>query len=89
MQDTNADEQQRDRLQTAQHTGRLGMWFQPLRDGSLSWDEHMYRLCGVGAEQAPPSIASVLQRIHPDDDPGALDAASATTGPSRSTPPAS
>lgn len=53
------------RLNEAQHTAQIGSW-RYLPDGSLTWSDAMYALYRMPRD-VPPTHASVLAVIHPDD----------------------
>ncbi len=67
----------KERLETAQDFGRLGLWERDLPLGKGHWDPHMFRLWGFDPRDGVPDFELVAKRIHPDDRPGELYRASA------------
>jgi PAS domain S-box-containing protein len=65
----------------AEELGQIGSWDWNAATGDLRWSDNCYRLFGLEPNQLPPTIESVLSRIHPDDVDrvaGNLDRAAAT-----------
>ena len=56
-----------ERLSEAQALARLGSWELDLATGRQEWSDEMYRLFGVDRTAAAATGASILDRIHPDD----------------------
>ena len=55
------------RLMQAQHIAKLGSWRLEQADGTLSWSTEMYRIFGVDSATFAPTVASVMEMVHPDD----------------------
>lgn len=53
--------------QRASDPVRLGSWFADLRTGERSWSDGLHRLLGVEPGDAPATLATILERAHPDD----------------------
>jgi len=58
--------QERRRLQAALAAASAGVW-EITPDGKLFWDENFYRLVGLEPKTDPPSSATFLSMIHPED----------------------
>jgi diguanylate cyclase (GGDEF)-like protein len=56
-----------ERLAEAQAVARLGSWELDLFTGRQVWSDELYRLFAVDPDAAAVSAASILDRIHPDD----------------------
>lgn len=54
------------RLSLSQDVGQIGIWDLDLKSGALWWSPSFYALTGFAPDH-PPSIAAVLDRIHPAD----------------------
>ena len=48
------------------HPG-IGVWEYDLRDQSLIWDQHMYRIYGISEESFPGAYEAWSNGLHPDD----------------------
>jgi PAS domain S-box-containing protein len=60
-------EESRTLLQVALDATGLGIWtFEPAT-GNGSWDETSRRIFGASADEGPPTMTLIEQRIHPDD----------------------
>ena len=53
-------------LSESQRLGHIGSWLYDLT-GPMEWSEEFYRLFGVSPDKVIPSVASLLNLIHPDD----------------------
>lgn len=60
-----------ERLQAATRAGIVGIWEWDIVNRTLIWDEVMYRLYGIRAENFPLTPGNWLKRLHPDDQPTA------------------
>jgi PAS domain S-box-containing protein len=54
-------------LSGAQRIAHLGSWQLDLTDGSMTWSEEMYRICGVERGSIDTHHQSFLDRFHPED----------------------
>jgi PAS domain S-box-containing protein len=59
----NSEEQ----LSRAQHIARVGSWGMDLDDGRFTWSLEMFRILEVDPNECKPSLATLLQHVHPDD----------------------
>ena len=60
-------EESRQRLALATQSADIGVWQWDLKNDSLEWDEHMYRLYGRSQETGPVTYAAWESWVHPDD----------------------
>jgi diguanylate cyclase (GGDEF)-like protein/PAS domain S-box-containing protein len=61
-----AGEEERQRLDEAQHIAGLGSFEHDLTTDALQASPQMYRLLGLPASE-PMTIAAIMERVHPDD----------------------
>jgi len=54
-------------LAGAQRIAHLGSWQWVLFDGSMSWSDELFRICGLEPSTIPASHQAFLDRIHPQD----------------------
>lgn len=54
------------RLSLSHEVGQIGIWDLDLKSGALWWSPSFYTLCAFPTDQRP-SVAAVLDRIHPAD----------------------
>lgn len=57
------------RLAEAQALARLGNWDLDLATGASAWSAEQFRLLGLDPGRDPPTVATFLRRIHPEDLP--------------------
>jgi two-component system cell cycle sensor histidine kinase/response regulator CckA len=55
------------KLAEAQQIARLGSWEWEIAADHVTWSAELYRIHGVGRDDAPTSYAAYLGRVHPDD----------------------
>jgi PAS domain S-box-containing protein len=55
------------RLALALDAARMGSWYWSVEGDTLSWDEHLRRLYGLGADDVVTGYEQFLARVHPDD----------------------
>lgn len=56
-----------DQLNQAQRIAHLGSWSMDLITKSATWSAEVYRILELDPAQDPPSHASFIKRVHPDD----------------------
>jgi len=54
-------------LKQAQATAHLGSWDYDMSTGKLLWSDELYRIYGVSPDKFTPSVETLLNLIHPDD----------------------
>jgi two-component system cell cycle sensor histidine kinase/response regulator CckA len=59
--------QSQERLQLALRAARMGTWHWDLGTGLLTWDEGVYQLYGLDAQQPVTRHEQFLERVHPDE----------------------
>jgi diguanylate cyclase (GGDEF)-like protein/PAS domain S-box-containing protein len=59
-------------LSDAQELAALGMWELDVRAGRLIWSDEMFRIFGLSAANAIPTLAVVDAMMHPDDREAAI-----------------
>lgn len=57
----------RDRLDTALHRGRCGLWDWDIARGTIYWSDSMYHLLGYERQNEVLSFGEVNSLVHPDD----------------------
>ena len=62
------------RLAEAQRLAHLGSWEWDVVEDRTSWSDELYRIFGLSPEQLRASVAAMLARVHPDDQPRVEDA---------------
>lgn len=62
----------RERLALTTDAAHMGIWDYNVVDGSLVWDDWMYRLYGVDRQNFSGAYAAWTQAVHPDDLPAAV-----------------
>ncbi len=55
------------RLALALEAARMGSWYWSVDGDTLSWDEHLRRLYGLGSDDVVTGYEQFLARVHPDD----------------------
>ncbi|MGZ4457276.1 MAG: response regulator, partial [Nocardioides sp.] len=60
------------RLAEAQAIARVGSWEREASDPLPTWSAELYRVFEVDPETFVPSTVSFIEKIHPDDRPGAV-----------------
>jgi DNA-binding Xre family transcriptional regulator len=74
MPDRRASFSSRSLLSIAEEMGQLGLWSYNVSTGETLWSPGLYRLIGSNSADSKPSLATVLQNVHPDDRRQLLDA---------------
>lgn len=64
---TRALAQSEERLRQALDAARMGTWFWSVESNTLTWDENLRRIYGLGPEDRISSYQDFLSRVHPDD----------------------
>ena len=54
-------------LSSAQRIAHLGSWQRDLSDGSMSWSDELFRICGIDPGSIPASYQAFLDRLIPED----------------------
>jgi len=62
-------------LREAQVIASIGSWDWDIVRQSLTWSDHMYRICGVERESFQPSVERFFDMVHPEDRQRVTDAA--------------
>lgn len=70
-------QKEKDRLQAAASAGIVGVWDWDVTHNVLAWDEVMYRLYGLKAEDFGGAFEAWTSAVHPDDRAGAEEAIAA------------
>jgi len=70
-------QKEKDRLEAAASAGIVGVWDWDVRRNVLVWDEVMYRLYGLKAEDFGGAFEAWTSAVHPDDRTGAEEAIAA------------
>jgi PAS domain S-box-containing protein len=70
-------QREKDRLQAAASAGIVGVWDWDVTRNVLAWDEVMYRLYGLKAEDFGGAFEAWTSAVHPDDRAGAEEAIAA------------
>ena len=55
------------RLLHAQQLASVGDWLLNVREGSLTWSDTIYEICGVSPESFEVTVASAQRLVHPED----------------------
>ena len=55
------------RLHLANRSAGIGVWDLEIQSGELTWDDHMYRLYGITADQFSGVYEAWVNGVHPDD----------------------
>jgi len=64
---TRALQQSEERLRLALDSARMGIWYWSVEHNTLTWDENLRRLYGLGPADAVTSYEQFIGRVHPDD----------------------
>jgi PAS domain S-box-containing protein len=64
---TRALAQSEERLRRALDAARMGTWFWSVESNSLTWDENLRRIYGLGPQERISSYQDFLSRVHPGD----------------------
>ena len=56
-----------ERLAEAQRISHVGSWLWDIGKGQSFWSAELYRILGLVPDSVPPTEASFLARVHPDD----------------------
>jgi PAS domain S-box-containing protein len=59
--------QSEERLAEAQRIAHVGSWLWDIRGRQSFWSAELYRILGLALDSVPPTEASFLARVHPDD----------------------
>jgi len=59
----------RESLAKAQALAEIGNWEWELATGEVTWSDQMFRILGAEPAALPPSLRTVMERIHPEDRP--------------------
>ena len=54
-------------MEEAQRIAQMGSWELDVATRQMTWTQQMFRLIGLAPDQAVPSEAEILQRVHADD----------------------
>jgi diguanylate cyclase (GGDEF)-like protein/PAS domain S-box-containing protein len=55
------------RLQNAERVSHLGSWEMDITTRKCIWSEEFFHICGFEPNEVEPNLATLLERIHPDD----------------------
>jgi PAS domain S-box-containing protein len=55
------------RLRRALDAARMGTWFWSAKNNTLTWDDKLRQIYGLGAENRISTYEQFLERVHPDD----------------------
>jgi PAS domain S-box-containing protein len=55
------------RYRLAENVAHVGHWRMDLPSLQVTWSDELYRICGLPAQEGPPSASKVPQMYHPDD----------------------
>lgn len=55
------------RLRRAQSVARVGSWEADIPGGNAWWSDELYHLLGLRPGEVPPSEATFMSRVHPED----------------------
>ena len=64
---THALQQSEERLHLALDSARMGTWYWSVEHNTLTWDENLGRLYGLGPGDAVSSYEQFIARVHPED----------------------
>jgi PAS domain S-box-containing protein len=64
---TRALHQSEERLRIALDSARMGIWYWSVEHNTLTWDENLRRLYGLGPGEVVTSYEQFIRRVHPDD----------------------
>jgi PAS domain S-box-containing protein len=64
---TRALQQSEERLRIALDSARMGIWYWSVEHNTLTWDENLRRLYGLGPGEVVTSYEQFIRRVHPDD----------------------
>jgi PAS domain S-box-containing protein len=64
---TSALAQSEERLRRALDAARMGIWFWSVETNTLTWDENLRRLYGLGPADQISTYQDFLRRVHPED----------------------
>ena len=64
---TRALQQSEERLRIALDSARMGIWYWSVEHDTLTWDENLRRLYGLGPGDAVTSYEQFIGRVHPED----------------------
>ncbi|HEY3013183.1 MAG TPA: MASE1 domain-containing protein [Gemmatimonadales bacterium] len=64
---TKALTESEERLRQALDAARMGTWFWSVESNTLSWDDNLRQLYGLGAEDSISTPEDFLERVHPED----------------------
>jgi PAS domain S-box-containing protein len=64
---THALQQSEERLHLALDSARMGTWYWSVENNTLTWDENLGRLYGLGPGDAVTSYQQFIARVHPED----------------------
>ena len=67
LQATRALSQSQERLRQALDAARMGIWVWSVEDNTLSWDENLRQLYGLGPHDQVSTYEEFLDRVHPQD----------------------
>ena len=56
------------RLAKAQRLAHLGNWEWDLQSGEVIWSEEVYRIFGLDPQKFTPSLESIMNSVHPEDE---------------------
>ncbi|MFZ5975680.1 MAG: HD domain-containing phosphohydrolase [Bacillota bacterium] len=59
--------QNAERLKKAEEIAHIGSWEMDIRTGKVIWSDEFFRICGYEPHAVYPSIALMVDLIHPDD----------------------
>jgi PAS domain S-box-containing protein len=62
------------RLRRALDAARMGTWFWSAQHNTLTWDDRLRQIYGLGPENRISTYEHFLERVHPDDRAGAAEA---------------
>lgn len=57
----------KERLEEAQHLGKLGHWVLDHSSGELEWSDEVYRIFNIERSAFKASYEAFMQKVHPDD----------------------
>jgi PAS domain S-box-containing protein len=64
---TRALQQSEERLRLALDSARMGIWYWSVEHNTLTWDENLRRLYGLGPADAVTSYEQFIGRVYPED----------------------
>jgi PAS domain S-box-containing protein len=64
---TKALTQSQEQLRRALDAARMGIWFWSVENGTLTWDDNLRQLYGLGPDEQISTYEDFLARVHPDD----------------------